>query len=85
MTFDVAGVRAFRPNNGMKRRTFRQIRAAAPAAMHHSVYVVLLDAKAGKLRSVRALNPNAIPGKPCMYVGLTGLDSVIWLRENPIE
>ena len=58
----------------MKRRTFRQIRAAAPAAMHHSVYVVLLDAKAAKLRAVKALNPNATPGMACIYVGLTGLD-----------
>ena len=58
----------------MKRRTFRQIRAAAPAAMQHSVYVVLLDAKAAKLRAVKALNPNATPGMACIYVGLTGLD-----------
>jgi len=42
--------------------------------MHHSVYVVLLDAKAGKLRSVKALNPKASSAKPCIYVGLTGLN-----------
>jgi hypothetical protein len=58
----------------MKRRTFRQLRAVAPGGLHHSVYVVLLDAKAAKLRWVRALNPKAVPGKPSVYVGLTGLN-----------
>jgi predicted GIY-YIG superfamily endonuclease len=38
------------------------------------VYVVLLDADAGKLSSVRAANPNRDPKKPCVYVGMTGLD-----------
>lgn len=57
----------------MKRRTFRQLRAAGPAAHHHHVYVVLLDPAAGKLRSVRRQNPHADPGKPCVYVGMTGL------------
>lgn len=57
----------------MKRRTFRQLRAAGPAAHHHHVYVVLLDAAVGKLRNVRRQNPRADPSKPCVYVGMTGL------------
>jgi len=38
---------------------------------HHNVYVVLLDAAAGKLRAVRAANPDADPSKPCVFVGMT--------------
>jgi hypothetical protein len=38
------------------------------------VYVVLLDSAVARLRRVRALNPNADPQKPCLYVGMTGLD-----------
>jgi len=58
----------------LRRRTFRKIRSAAEAAHHHNVYVVLLDPAAAKLRTVRAENPNRDPKKPCVYVGLTGLD-----------
>ncbi len=57
----------------MKRRTLRQVRAAQEAKHHHSVYVVLLDSAAGKSRGVRAANPNWDRGKPCVYVGMTGL------------
>jgi hypothetical protein len=57
----------------MRRRTFRQIRAASPAAHHHCVYVVLLSKKAASLREVRAANPLRDPKKPCVYVGMTGL------------
>jgi len=35
--------------------------------------VVLLDAAAGKIRSVRAANPGRDPRQPCVYVGMTGL------------
>ena len=60
----------------MRRRTFRQLRAAtvekAPAH-HHSVYVVELAPAVGKLRKVRAENPLRDPKKPCVYVGMTGL------------
>lgn len=45
----------------------------APDAHHHSVYVVLLQPAAGRLRSIRAANPNRDPAKPCVYVGMTGL------------
>src|SRR5688572_1865605 len=57
----------------MKRRTLRKHWAAGTAGHHHHVYVVLLDSAAGKLRKVRAANPARLPGKPCVYVGMTGL------------
>lgn len=37
------------------------------------MYVVLLDSAAGKLRKVRAENPERDPEKPCVYIGMTGL------------
>ena len=57
----------------MKRRTLKQLRAKLHPAQHHNVYVVLLDAAAGKMRKVRAANPNRDTKKPCVYVGMTGL------------
>jgi predicted GIY-YIG superfamily endonuclease len=58
----------------MKRRTFRKVRAASQPKHHHNVYVVLLAPAAARLRAVRAANPNRDPKKPCVYVGMTGLD-----------
>lgn len=58
----------------MKRRTLQPVRAAGRQNHHHNVYVVLLDPVAGKLRKVRAANPNRDPKKPCVYVGMSGLD-----------
>lgn len=58
----------------MKRRTFQKVRAKSQPEHHHNVYVVLLDPAVGKLRLVRAANPNRDPKKPCVYVGMTGLD-----------
>ena len=40
---------------------------------HHSVYVVLLDDAVIEEPSVRAENSDRQPGKPCVYVGMTGL------------
>ena len=57
----------------MKRRTFQKVRAENQPEHHHNVYVVLLNAPAGKLQAVRAVNPNRDPEKPCVYVGMTGL------------
>ncbi len=57
----------------MKRRTFKQLRAKQEPALHHHVYVVLLDPAVGKLRKVRAENRQRDPEKPCVYVGMTGL------------
>ena len=42
--------------------------------MHHHVYVVLLDPGATRQRGVCASNPHRDPAKPCVYVGLTGLN-----------
>jgi len=58
----------------MKRRTFPKPRADYHPTHHHHVYVVLLDPAASKLRSMRAENPRRDPTKPCVYVGMTGLD-----------
>jgi predicted GIY-YIG superfamily endonuclease len=41
--------------------------------VHHCVYVVLLAADVGRLRKVRAANPDRSVEKPCVYVGMTGL------------
>ena len=57
----------------MKRRTYRKLRAEQQPKLHHHVYVVLLDSAAGRLRAVRAANPERDPKKPCVYVGMTGL------------
>ena len=57
----------------MKRRTLKQLRAKRQPEQHHNVYVVLLDPAVGKMRRVRAANPNRNPKKPCVYVGMTGL------------
>jgi hypothetical protein len=57
----------------VKRRTLTKHRHAAHSEHHHHVYVVLLDAAAGKIRRVRAENPQRDPGKPCLYVGMSGL------------
>ena len=57
----------------MRRRTFRQIKAASPAGFHHHVYVVLLSPEAAQLPEIRAANPKGDPSKPCLYVGMSGL------------
>jgi predicted GIY-YIG superfamily endonuclease len=57
----------------MKRRTFRRLRSDNAPGHHHHVYVVLLDAAVGRLRKVRAENPDRDPKKACIYVGMTGL------------
>jgi hypothetical protein len=57
----------------IKRRTLRKHRAEGTAGHHHNVYVVLLDPAVGQLRKVRAANPARVSGKPCVYVGMTGL------------
>ena len=58
----------------LNRRTFRQLRANTETAHHHNVYVVLLNPAAGKLRKIKALNPDRRPELPCVYVGMTGLN-----------
>jgi len=58
----------------MKRRTFQKLRAGQKQEHHHHVYVVLLNPAVCKLREICGANPNRDPGKPCVYVGMTGLD-----------
>ena len=57
----------------MKRRTLKKFQTQGEAGHHHCVYVVLLETAAGKFRKARAANPRRVAGKPCVYVGLTGL------------
>jgi hypothetical protein len=57
----------------MKRRTLKHLRVPRRPDAHHSVYVVLLDSSVGRVRKVRAENPQRDPKKPCLYVGMTGL------------
>lgn len=40
---------------------------------HHHVYVVLLNDAAAAHPSIQRLNPNRRSGKPCVYVGMSGL------------
>lgn len=54
----------------MKRRTFRRLKAAA---FHHYVYVVLLKPEAARHKKLLLANPKRNPGKPCVYVGMSGL------------
>jgi hypothetical protein len=48
----------------MARRASRQ---------HHSVYVIELSREVLDEPSFRKSNPEYLPGKPCVYVGMTGL------------
>lgn len=71
----------------MRRRTFRQLRAKTGKAgpqFHHHVYVVLLDSAAAKLRKIRGENPKRDSRKPCVYVGMTGLqpEERFWNHRN---
>jgi hypothetical protein len=43
-------------------------------AIHYHVYVILLDDKVKHFAKVRQVNPNRDANRPCVYVGMTGLD-----------
>ena len=45
-----------------------------PSRYHHSVYVVLLSSDVRYEPKFRRCNPDHDPSKPCVYVGMTGLD-----------
>src|ERR1043166_540848 len=67
-----------RPNERRPRMArLRYKREIAPekanTEFHHNVYVILLDAKAARHRSVLRTNPKRDPAKPCVYVGMSGL------------
>jgi hypothetical protein len=57
----------------MRRRTYRQLRAASDSSAHHYVYVVLLASEAAQDPKVVKANSGRDPNKPCVYVGMTGL------------
>ena len=70
----------------MRRRTFRQLKAAAAPRpeFHHHVYVVELEPAVARLAKVRRENPRRDPAKPCLYVGMTGLqpEERFWNHKN---
>jgi hypothetical protein len=45
-----------------------------PPRLSHHVYVVLLDDRVWNEPAFRKANPDHALGKPCVYVGMTGLD-----------
>lgn len=45
-----------------------------PRRHHHHVYVVELSTDVLYEARFKKANPDYIPGKPCVYVGMTGLD-----------
>ncbi|WP_309682520.1 hypothetical protein [Polaromonas sp.] len=45
-----------------------------PRAHHYSVYVVELAPEVWNVARFRRANPDHLPGKPLVYVGMTGLD-----------
>ncbi len=42
---------------------------------HHNVYVIELSKEVLTESKFKKCNPNYITGKPCVYVGMTGLDT----------
>ena len=49
-------------------------RVPRPRKQHHCVYVVLLSKDVLYEPRFRRCNPDYDPSKPCVYVGMTGLD-----------
>lgn len=46
----------------------------APRRNHYSVYVIQLSSDVLNEGRFRKANPGHVAGKPCVYVGMTGLD-----------
>ena len=70
----------------MRRRTFRQLKASTQKTepFHHHVYVVLLDSAVARFRKTRRSSPKCDSKKPCVYVGMTGLqpEERFWNHRN---
>ena len=49
-------------------------RRAVARRHHHSVYVIELSKDVLDEPRFRKANPGYLPGKPCVYVGMTGLE-----------
>ena len=47
-----------------------------PRAEEYAVYVIELDPEVLDDRRFAAANPDYVPGKPCVYVGMTGIRPV---------
>ena len=64
--------------SGKARRTAQTHTAAdgerLPRSFHYHVYVVELANDVWYESRFRKSNPDYVPGKPCVYVGMTGLD-----------
>ncbi len=58
-------VKSARKTSSAKRPTQRNV--------HHNVYVIRLDDAVLKVRRFALANPGHVAGKPCVYVGMTGL------------
>ena len=54
--------------------TTRRASPVRSRSHHYSVYVVELDGRVWNLASFRKANPGHELGRPCVYVGMTGLD-----------
>jgi hypothetical protein len=52
----------------------QKVRRRSPNSGHYSVYVVELDPQVLQHRRFRKANPDYDAVKPCVYVGMTGLD-----------
>ena len=53
---------------------FQSLFMASPRAHHYSVYVIELSPEVWDVFRFRRANPDYQPGKPMVYVGMTGLD-----------
>ena len=52
----------------------RKVRGRSPNSAHYSVYVVELDPQVLQHARFRKANPDYDAMKPCVYVGMTGID-----------
>jgi len=64
-------VTAAQAGNGVRGRAMRRL---CPHVHRHHVYVVLLSEGVWNEPSFRRANPDQDVTKPCLYVGMTGLD-----------
>ncbi len=55
------------------KKAVKKINGRQSPAQHHSVYVVELSKDVLYEARFRRCNPDYEPGKPCVYVGMTGL------------
>ena len=53
-----------------------------PSPLHYSVYVIELSKDVLYEAKFKKCNPNYITGKPCVYVGMTGLDPDVRLDKH---